>query len=351
MIEITNLKYGSLSEMEKNQIAFNVIQGLKRPYFVAEHGYLDSEQEFGSKTEDPYIAMEFDPTDPEHMDLVSNSSTRRCIEILDKFAEGLPLDPIQSKFLNEGYNFVGETGDFLIEALYPLAVYIYAKESLQSNEYMTDYGDSSEILKLLIFKFLTRYHMVYEHFEASDFGLHTKLGISHEGFSFKQLAIMLGFDTERTARGLALDSTPKDRRISVFKSSGNRTFITKENFVEYVNNYNKTRTIDRKENAMRVEIKLTGGNIRNNHVYLTRVMDMFPNEYVGGSKKSECANALLTLDVGNGKTFKTDVAGDKKIFRTREALKAFYQNYDVNEGDFVVLNTTKPGYYTLRPKN
>jgi hypothetical protein len=351
MLEVTNLKYVQLNELEKDNIAFNVIQGLKRPYFVAEHGYLDSEKEFGSKTEDPYIAMEFDPTDPEHVALVSRSSTRRCIEILDKVAEGLPLESDQSKFLNEGYNFIGETGDFLIESLYPLAVYIYAKESLHSNEYMTDYGDSSEILKLLIFKFLTRYHMVYEDFEASDFGLHEKLGISREGFSFKQLAVMLGFDTERTARGLALDSTPVEKRISVFKSSGNRTFIKKEIFVEYVNNYNKTRTIERKENAMSVEIKLTGGNIRNNHVYLTKVMDMFPNQYVGGSKKSECANALLTLDVGNGKVFKTDIAGDKKIFRTREALKAFFENYDVNEGDFVVLNTTKTGYYTLRPKN
>jgi hypothetical protein len=193
--------------------------------------------------------------------------------------------------------------------------------------------------------------MSYEDFPASDFGLHEELGLSHEGFSFKQLAIMLGFETERTARGLALESTPEDKRIAVFKSGGNRTFISKEAFVEYVNNYKKTRTIERKENDMSVEIKLTGGNIRNSHVYLTRVMDMFPDEYVGGSKKSECAPSLLRLDVGQEKIFDTDIAGDKKIFRSREALKAFFENFDVGEGDFIVLSTSKKGHYKLRPKN
>jgi hypothetical protein len=351
MKEITNLKYKPLSSFDKDKISFNVIMGLKRPYFVAEVGYVASEIEFGQVDYDPYMAIEYDPNNVEHVELVNSSSTRRCIEVLHLFAEDLSLDAQQNEFLNKGYNFIGETGDFLVEALYPLAVYIYAKEAMQMNEYMTDYGDSSEVLRLLIFKFLTRYNMVYEEFPCFDFGLNENLGISYEGFSFKQLTIMLGFETERTARGLALESTPEGKRITVFKSGGNRTFISKDVFVEYVNNYNKTRTIERNVNDMSVEIKLTGGNIRNNHIYLTRVMDMFPNEYVGGSKKSECAPSLLRLDVGQEKTFDTDIAGDKKIFRSREALKAFFENFDVVEGDFLVLSTSKKGHYKLRPKN
>ena len=266
MIKTKSLQYKPLSGYDKDKISFNVIMGLKRPYFVAEVGYVASESEFGQVDDDPYMAIEYDPNNVKHSELVNRSSTRRCIEVLDLFAEDLPLDAEQDSFLNKGYSFIGETGDFLLEALYPLAVYIYAKEALKMTEYMTDYGDSSEVLKLLIFKFLTRYHMKYEDFECTGFGLDEILGLSIEGFSFKQLAIILGFETERTARGLALESTPEDKRITVFKSGGNRTFISKKVFVEYVHNYKKTRTIERKENDMSVEIKLTGGNIRNNHV-------------------------------------------------------------------------------------
>ena len=349
MNEITNFKHEPLSSDLADELAFDVIMGLKRPFFIAEFGYEKSEKEFGQDNEDPYIAIEYDPSNIEHVRLGRNSSVRKCIGIINKFAEGQSLTPEEQSFFDVGYNFIGGTGDFLIEALYPLSAYIYAKDAFLNNEYMTDHSGAADALKLLLFKFLTRYMMKHDDNDYM-FGLDAYLGIYLEKFTFKQLAVMLGFETERTARGLALASTPQIKRIEIYKADGNRTFIEKKVFIDYVTNHNKTRTIEQGDNEMSVEIKLTGGNIRNNHIYLTKVMSLFPDCYIGGSKKADMANSTLKLDVGNGKYFDTDIAGDKKIFRTREGLRAFFEHFDLTEGDSVILSTATKGNYKLRPK-
>lgn len=84
-------------------------------------------------------------------------------------------------------------------------------------------------------------------------------------------------------------------------------------------------------------VELTQGNINNNHFYLSKVMDLFPSSAVGGTSKEEAASQLLELTVGFGDPIKTDIAGDKKIFRQRRWVGDFFKRHDLKAGDKIVI--------------
>ncbi|MEY8840863.1 hypothetical protein AB9K41_17705, partial [Cribrihabitans sp. XS_ASV171] len=52
---------------------------------------------------------------------------------------------------------------------------------------------------------------------------------------------------------------------------------------------------------------LSGGNIRNNHINLSPLMDAFPREVIGGSNKAEAAQRHLEIDWGGPETVATDI--------------------------------------------
>lgn len=354
-----------LNSEEKNLLdkwCFTIIKRLERPFYLATEGYVSSENEFGDTKRDPYIAIKFDKSNQEHMRLVINSSLRQGLNVIFKVANGYQLSENEEKYLVEGYSYAHEFCDFAMENLFPLTTYLHAtkgsmRDDRLTNDYMTDYNFCGPDIEILLLKFLTRIDMKYDTWIDHDSGLYRYLGFESDGYTFKQLQVILGFDTERTARGLALESTPIEKRIPVIKigadkteSGIKRTLIKRNVFIEYVKKYNSTRLIAKEGKNMAVDIKLTGGNIRNNHVYLTKALDMFSDKYIGGSKKELQAMSLLKLDVGNNQIFETDIAGDKKIFRSREALKAFFGNFDVVEGDLITLSTSDGCLYKLRPK-
>lgn len=64
-------------------------------------------------------------------------------------------------------------------------------------------------------------------------------------------------------------------------------------------------------------IELTQGNINNDHLYLTSIMELFPPSSIGGSSEAEHASQVLEVHCGIGDPVHTDIAGDKKIFRRR----------------------------------
>lgn len=68
-------------------------------------------------------------------------------------------------------------------------------------------------------------------------------------------------------------------------------------------------------------ITLTGGNIRNSHMYLTGFMDQFPKSTVGGKNRSLIAPELLTVEFAGVGSAKTDIDGTKRIFRERAIQK------------------------------
>lgn len=96
-------------------------------------------------------------------------------------------------------------------------------------------------------------------------------------------------------------------------------------------------------------VELTQGNINNNHLYLSKVMALFPDRSVGGTSKVEAAPQMLELTIGFGEPIETDIAGDKKIFRQRRWVGDFFKRYDLKAGDKVVIAKVSEFSYHVYP--
>jgi hypothetical protein len=95
----------------------------------------------------------------------------------------------------------------------------------------------------------------------------------------------------------------------------------------------------RLDGATRRVIQLTQGNIRNGHVYLSRCIDFFPEDTLGGpSRSAELGKPVeLTFEGCSDGPVETDIASDKKIFRIRTEWKEFFARHALQPGDSVVL--------------
>lgn len=95
-------------------------------------------------------------------------------------------------------------------------------------------------------------------------------------------------------------------------------------------------------------IELTQGNLNNNHLYLSGVMDLFPAESIGGPNESELG-IQLEIHCGIAEPVFTDIAGDKKIFRKRSWVGEFFQAHGLSAGSRVVVERTATNRYHLYP--
>lgn len=96
------------------------------------------------------------------------------------------------------------------------------------------------------------------------------------------------------------------------------------------------------------ESVLSGGNIRNNHINLSKLMDRFPGDSIGGSNSAEAAARPLTVDWGGPQTVTTDIDGSKAIFRGRGWVRRFLAASKAQEGDTVVIAETAPYSISVR---
>lgn len=71
-----------------------------------------------------------------------------------------------------------------------------------------------------------------------------------------------------------------------------------------------------------ITIEITQGAIKNNYLGLTRHLDFFPRDAIGGPNL-DTAGRALEVDFGRGLTVTTDIADDKGIFRERSAVRRF----------------------------
>ncbi len=85
------------------------------------------------------------------------------------------------------------------------------------------------------------------------------------------------------------------------------------------------------------EVEITEGNITHNHIYLRSFFDRFPGDAIGGSNKSTRAKRDLMIDWGGAEPVQTDLDGQKKFFRARGWIGAFYQLHSARAGDRVVV--------------
>ena len=89
-------------------------------------------------------------------------------------------------------------------------------------------------------------------------------------------------------------------------------------------------------------LTVTGGNIRNNHIYLP--LDFFPESAIGGSNKTQTAARTISVTFRPGQTIETDIDRTKRILRARSAVAEFFAVAGVQEGDLVSL--TKTGHFS-----
>lgn len=96
------------------------------------------------------------------------------------------------------------------------------------------------------------------------------------------------------------------------------------------------------------EIEINDANLRNNHFYLRPLIDKFPDDVIGGSNKASRARGEVVIDWGGPEPVRTDIDGqDKKFFRARGWIGAFYKAYGARAGDLVVIEETAPYRYRV----
>jgi len=98
-----------------------------------------------------------------------------------------------------------------------------------------------------------------------------------------------------------------------------------------------------------IRIEIREANLRNNHFYLRDHVHKFPDDVIGGSNRSKAAPREVLLDWGGPEPARTDIDGeDKKFFRARGWVGAFYARNDAQAGDFVVIEPVDPYRYRVR---
>lgn len=92
-------------------------------------------------------------------------------------------------------------------------------------------------------------------------------------------------------------------------------------------------------------LTVTGGNIRNKHIYLP--LDFFPQDVIGGSSRLETAVHPIVVSFSPGETVETDIDRTKRILRARGAVGDFFERAGVREGDSIRLTNTGPYRYEI----
>ncbi|HEY4114555.1 MAG TPA: hypothetical protein VGM17_10900 [Rhizomicrobium sp.] len=98
------------------------------------------------------------------------------------------------------------------------------------------------------------------------------------------------------------------------------------------------------ETLKAVVIELTDDNVRNREIYLRGALGLFPDDCFGSNGRA-CATPI-TLRIGQ-ETVKTDIDEEKGIFRDCSAIKRFFEEEAVSEGDLIVIERVQPREFRL----
>lgn len=100
------------------------------------------------------------------------------------------------------------------------------------------------------------------------------------------------------------------------------------------------------------QVTVNNANLRNHHIYLNSILSMFPLECIGGNNMSSKGNELLITYAYDGKTksFTTDIAGDKKIFRKRGLTTGtgmLLADLNIKDGDVLQFKKISPYHFEV----
>ena len=143
---------------------------------------------------------------------------------------------------------------------------------------------------------------------------------------------LVGLSAERQPAAERPAQIPKDARpaISAQRSSASRPLGSTSDPCE------------------EIRVEINDANLRNNHFYLRDHVHKFPDDVIGGSNKSKLAKRTVRLDWGGAAPVETDIDGeDKKLFRARGWIGAFFKLTGAAPGDVVVIQQVEPYRYRV----
>jgi DNA (cytosine-5)-methyltransferase 1 len=103
-------------------------------------------------------------------------------------------------------------------------------------------------------------------------------------------------------------------------------------------------------------IAITGGNLRNNHIYFSGHHDFFPKECYGESSQEKgTGKPLLLFADGLSKPIETDIAKNgtngspRNFFRKRGWVRSFFDKHEIKEGDVIAIERISKFEYRVYP--
>jgi len=93
-------------------------------------------------------------------------------------------------------------------------------------------------------------------------------------------------------------------------------------------------------------LTVTQGNLDNSHLYLTELLDIFPEDVFGGSDESQAASRTVRVQWG-AEVIETDIDRTKNIFRKRGWVARFFDEGRIQAGDRVLLEQLEPYVYRV----
>ncbi|MGI4764260.1 MAG: hypothetical protein ACRYGP_04225 [Janthinobacterium lividum] len=100
------------------------------------------------------------------------------------------------------------------------------------------------------------------------------------------------------------------------------------------------------ETLKAVIIEVSGGNVRNHHINLRGAFGLFPNDCLGGPNMS-VAGRPIHVDIGT-ESVDTDIDEGKAIFRERGAIRRFFEDEKMTEGDLISIERVGDRSYHVR---
>ena len=94
-----------------------------------------------------------------------------------------------------------------------------------------------------------------------------------------------------------------------------------------------------------VIVGVSGGNVRNHHISLRGAFGLFPDDSLGGSHVGE-AGCLSTLHMG-GESVESDIDAGEAIFREQGAVRRFFSDEGVQEGDLILIQRSDVREYQI----
>lgn len=102
-----------------------------------------------------------------------------------------------------------------------------------------------------------------------------------------------------------------------------------------------------------MDVVINAANLKNNHIYLREILSIFPKDSIGGGNAYSKGMDLKISYIfrGQQKSFLTDIAGDKKIFRKRSKSSGtgmLLADLNIKVGDRLVFKMIDTHHFKVR---